>query len=193
MRKQSGQFGFTLVELMIVVTIVSILAGLASFSYGRITKRSRINEAVTTMAAIAGAQSMYYTTYYQYCSTASTPNSPSDADYDPSAASIRGQASGWDSPSPLWSQCMVMLPTSTHFQYVVAAGNSNTGCSNPPSVSSDSSGSKAIPACNSVDEGGDWWYVVARGDQDGDDNFSVFGTSSGMSDSHWSIEDIELE
>lgn len=52
--------GFTLIELMIVVTIVGVLAAIAIPAYLDYTKRTRMTEVLTAMDAIAQGVSEYY-------------------------------------------------------------------------------------------------------------------------------------
>lgn len=183
--------GFTLIELMIVVTIIAVLAAIGSYAYGRLTKRSRINQAVTFFASVAGAQTAYFDLYGEFGAT--DPAAPFD-DYDPAAADIRGRATTWSAPKAEWAQIGVRLPTSTHFQYVVVAGDPTTpACTAPPDVAVEGGGTRAVPACASVTVGTYWYYVVGRADQDADGFMSVFGSSDAMRETHWSINDLELE
>ncbi|MBN1946208.1 MAG: prepilin-type N-terminal cleavage/methylation domain-containing protein [Bradymonadales bacterium] len=185
------RFGFTLVELMIAVTIVAVLTTIGAYAYGRIVRRSRINQAVTFFAAVAGAQTAYYSTYGQYCSQAPLP--PQENDYDPPKTAIRAGATAWSNPDPLWQHCGIRLPSNTWFQYVMTAGTPQNNCLNPPDVARDGKSAVQVPACSSIANGTFWYYVVGRADQDGDGFMSAFGSSSTMTDTHWSIEGIELE
>ena len=58
--------GFTLIEMMIVVLVVSILAGLAYYNYGRYAMRARRADGKELLARVAAAQERYYTNFNQY-------------------------------------------------------------------------------------------------------------------------------
>jgi prepilin-type N-terminal cleavage/methylation domain-containing protein len=192
----------TLIELMIVVVIIGVLAAIATYAYGRLTKRNRINDAVVFMSTVAGAQGIYRQQYGEYGSTDQVE--PFDA-YDPAAASIRAGASPWSSPDTDWGVIGVQLPGSTYFQYLVVAGQPSGAtaiCKAPPDVPLPNGGTAPIPACASVCPGNEatnctpgtfWYYIIARGDQDGDGYFSVFGSSSTMERDHWALDHVELE
>ena len=56
---RSSRAGFTLVELMIVVVIISILAAVGSFGFRRWIGRARSTEAVTMLAEISSKEQTY--------------------------------------------------------------------------------------------------------------------------------------
>ena len=60
MFKRNGKSGFTLLELLIVVIIVSILAAVALPQFGKMTKRAKVTEGFNTVGAILTAQSIYF-------------------------------------------------------------------------------------------------------------------------------------
>jgi type IV pilus assembly protein PilE len=61
--------GFTLLELMVVVAIISLVAAYAAFNYGRYAFRTRRSEGQQTLMAIAAAEERYFTTYNTYVIT----------------------------------------------------------------------------------------------------------------------------
>ncbi|KAF1709461.1 pilus assembly protein PilE [Pseudoxanthomonas kalamensis DSM 18571] len=66
------QFGFTLIELMIVVAIVAILATIANASYQHFVIKSRRAAATTCLQERAQFMERYYTTHLTY----NDPNAP---------------------------------------------------------------------------------------------------------------------
>ncbi len=60
MFKRNRKFGFTLLELLIVVIIVSILASVALPQFGKMTRRAKASEAINTLGSIFTAESLYY-------------------------------------------------------------------------------------------------------------------------------------
>ena len=66
LRLFKAEKGFTLVELMIVVVIVGILAGVSIPMYGRSAKRARTSEAVGALGSIRSAMRIYYSEHRTY-------------------------------------------------------------------------------------------------------------------------------
>ncbi len=62
MARMEKRAGFTLIELMIVVTIVGVLAAIAIPAYNDYVKRSRMSEVVAAFDAIAQGASEYHGT-----------------------------------------------------------------------------------------------------------------------------------
>jgi prepilin-type N-terminal cleavage/methylation domain-containing protein len=58
--------GFTLVEMMIVVAIIAILAGIAVPMYTKYVRKSESMEAVRLMKQIADAEATYFSTHSKY-------------------------------------------------------------------------------------------------------------------------------
>ena len=58
--KKSRNFGFTLLELLIVVVIVGILASFALPQFSRFTRRARTSEAQVNIGALLTAEMIYY-------------------------------------------------------------------------------------------------------------------------------------
>jgi len=75
--RRAALAGFSLVELMIVVTIVAILAAIAIPQYNTSVRQSRRTEAKSALLDIAGREERYFNTNNAYSST------PSDLGYGP--------------------------------------------------------------------------------------------------------------
>lgn len=58
--KHAKQYGFTLIELMIVVVIIGILAGIAYPAYTKYTKQSRRSDAQIALTQATALQEKYY-------------------------------------------------------------------------------------------------------------------------------------
>lgn len=61
--------GFTLLELMVVVTIIALLAALAYDNYSRYAYRSRRVDGQNLLTGIAAAEQRYYTNYNNFTAT----------------------------------------------------------------------------------------------------------------------------
>jgi prepilin-type N-terminal cleavage/methylation domain-containing protein len=63
---RARQAGFTLVELLIVVTILGILAALAGVGYRRYVGRARVTEAVTLLSEMTSKEQVYFLEFGAY-------------------------------------------------------------------------------------------------------------------------------
>lgn len=63
-RERKNAKGFTLIEVMIVVAIISILAAVALPSYREYVKESNRSEAMAELSRIMGLQERYYTNQF---------------------------------------------------------------------------------------------------------------------------------
>src|ERR1700761_9066274 len=74
MRAYRGQAGFTLIELMIVVTIVGILTAIAVPAYRGYVRQAHLDEAKPYLLDIASKERSYKVRNGVYCCTTSTLN-----------------------------------------------------------------------------------------------------------------------
>jgi prepilin-type N-terminal cleavage/methylation domain-containing protein len=70
--KERGRYGFTLIELIIVIVIIGILASISASAISFNTRKAKRTEAITNMGAIRTAERLYFTEYGVYTSVGST-------------------------------------------------------------------------------------------------------------------------
>jgi prepilin-type N-terminal cleavage/methylation domain-containing protein len=93
---ESRQKGFTLIEVLIVIVILAVLAGLAVPMYQNTVERSRKAEALQTLAAIRASEIRYYAQNSVFvgngsCNQSGNPVAALDFDCRSSALSAGGQ------------------------------------------------------------------------------------------------------
>ena len=66
MLKKTMRKGFTLVEMMIVIAIIAVLAGVAIPQYGKYVRKSETVEGIRFMKQIVDAQMLYQSTHNAY-------------------------------------------------------------------------------------------------------------------------------
>lgn len=70
LRAQRGEAGFTLVELLIVVSILGILAGVVVFSVAGVEDNSKQNACKTEASTLRTAEEAYYVKNKSYATSA---------------------------------------------------------------------------------------------------------------------------
>ncbi len=88
--------GFTLIEMLVVVLIIGILAGIALPQYQRAVDKTRYSTMMNIAKALAEANERYYMVHDVYSTTYN------DLDIDIPAKSIRGQSAFFD-----WGECRI--------------------------------------------------------------------------------------
>ncbi len=113
--------GFSLIELMIVVAIISILASIAVPIYTRYIRKSRTSEAISNLGAIAMFEETYFSEGDSYVTTSPNPSEVpgpgSSGDRLPFSETIAG-----------WSTLGRVVPNGSplYFQYEIRAGRFNS-------------------------------------------------------------------
>jgi prepilin-type N-terminal cleavage/methylation domain-containing protein len=159
--------GFTLVELMIVVAILSVLAVVAGTAYRRYLDSARTTEAYAMLGEIRSRQEAYRAEFSQYLSTGTGetnlfPAVDSAACYptgnkEPCQKAVSASIPGTAVPAN-WT-ALGINPGRTTLQcgYVTIANSAGTTVNGNEGVRL--LGSTAIPT--------PWWYAIAVCDNDG--------------------------
>ena len=112
--KKSGNHGFTLLEILIVVVILGALAALAIPAYTATTEKAKKQEAFMALAAVREAQQRYYIANTSYA------NAFSSLDFDPST-SLTGQ-------TPIFTYTVGTTTDASHWTAKASrTGNSGAG------------------------------------------------------------------
>lgn len=106
-----ASFGFTLIEMMIVVAIVAILAAIAMPSYWQYVAKTNRSAAEGCLSQYATYMERYYTTNLSYAQ-------------DTSATPVANSAIG--SPSPLVLDCAATSQTGNNYQYSASVPTATT-------------------------------------------------------------------
>jgi prepilin-type N-terminal cleavage/methylation domain-containing protein len=169
--------GFTLVELMIAIAVVSILAAVAIPAYLNYLRQSYLSEATSSISSIKSAEESYFSINGCYVAAAPWP-----------AAVPVGCSVAWDpvtlDPNPWGRTGLSVRPDRrVRFQYAVYATNSLTTTSacapaadtgtSWGNLNSRAQGVGCVPnlSTNLVPASifpTNWYVVVARGDLSGD-------------------------
>ena len=188
--KQDKAFGFSLIELLVAVTIIGILAAVAIPQYSKYVKKSRTSEAMNNLNAIAMFQETYFSENDNYVTTPSNPTGTGVNAGVPTSANAGGRLL-FDADLGSWANLGRVIADNTpvYFQYEALAGQYN---STPAAVTS---GDLVLPTQNAALGGSDcngatamtanslgipatansnWFFITAIGDQDGDGTCSIF-------------------
>lgn len=160
-RGNRSQNGLTLIELMIVVAIVGILAGLAMYMFGGQSDRAKVTTEVAAMfAEFKVRQEQYHLENGAYLSTgASETDTWPPAPSGPSTPTeLRPMPAGWTN--------LRMNPdkSAVYCSYVSIAGTTDPSSGTP----TPSPGSIASSDFGYTPPVGNWYYLVAECDMDDD-------------------------
>lgn len=162
MRNRARATGFTLIELMIVVTIIGILAVVAIPRYMSYVFKAKTAEAIGFLSEIKAHQESYRADFGQYCNVSKTATAyyPDDKPTDVPKA--------WGSNAE-WTQLGAVPPGPVLFRYLTVAGL--PGTADLPSKH-DFGGDLGYT-------GNDFWFVSrAKGNLDNDSEYVIFESYS---------------
>jgi type IV pilus assembly protein PilA len=165
--------GFTLIELMIVVVIVSVLAMLAVVGYRKLIQSSHVTEATGMVQNIRVAEEAYKSETQQYAQVSSGLT----GDYYPVGAPVYETLFGWGgAPSGAgtvpWSALPVRVDGPVLFGYAAIVQPAGT---TPATIPLDGTATLSFPTALATDG----YIISAEGDLDGDTsiNTHVYGLS----------------
>jgi len=153
---RGGSAGFTLVELMVVVIIVGILAGLATYGVRRYLLEGKKAEAVSMLTQIRAAEEAYRDETFQYAGL-------DKFDVWHPTSEPGGKKYGWDSATTtmrtqVFDPLGVLPNGPVEYAYAVVAGPANTY---PPSL--------PITLPEDLEEStGPFYIAMAKADLDND-------------------------
>lgn len=140
MLQHSKRAGYTLVELMVVVTIIAILAVVALPAFSRYLNRARVTEGVAFIQEIRARQEAYRVDNGTYCRPATD---------NPTTVPRGGNFAAWDITSTDWNQLGAMPDNGqARFSYSMEAGDPGE-----------------LPDPPRGYDGSDFWFIV-RGTAD---------------------------
>jgi prepilin-type N-terminal cleavage/methylation domain-containing protein len=175
--------GMTLIELMMVVVILGILAGVGAYSYSAYLRRSRSQEARTMLASIAAREDAYRSEFSTYCAAGAmgTPTALGLSNAWPTAAPTSARVPFLTSGMPQeWLQLGFRPVGDVRYRYVVVVGT-------PPQAPPSPYDTGFSSAPNQ-----DLWYVAeAYGNLDADSVLSTFGIFSGNSNTLRIVNETE--
>jgi len=181
---RQAQSGFTLTELMVVVVIMAILAGIAYPTYMHQQRRAQAVEASETLTRVVQAQESYraeFTTYADVSNDLSLGGVNAGTtgilgnNWHPALGAPRSAPSGridfYINLPRAWSQIGVRPRQYVRYSYQTVAGNPGVI---PALAAAGDLGYGALP----IAQRGPWYYAIGSGDLDGDSTFSTFEVSS---------------
>ncbi len=192
-KRNQRPFGFSLIELMIVVTVMAVLAAVAMPIYGKYVKKTRTSEAICNLGTIAMFEETYFSEGDTYVTTAPNPDNVPDAGDGGGRRSFSSGCVGCEG----WQALGRVIPHGTplYFQYTARAGRfnsagtgSDTGtylvsATDIQTVGTADKACISTPATLTAGDVGitaaasyNWYYITAVGDQkrSANDKCSVF-------------------
>jgi type IV pilus assembly protein PilA len=160
--------GFTLVEMMVVVTIISILATMAMVGFRKITQSSHVSEATNMVQNIRVAQESYHSETQQYAPISKgfpSGSGPTAGGVLYPWASLYGHVEGWGALcggncNMEWSVLPLHVDGPVIFGYATVAGG--PGVAFPQAVTVN-----GVGIGNTAPTVSDWYGIAAEADLDG--------------------------
>ena len=170
--------GFTLVELMIVVAIVAVLAGIAVVAYTRHIKNGRLVSARAFIARIQAAQETYFQQNGTYCEPGGAA-----VNFDPPLSAPEPRAKPWNATTVHadWQQ-LGARPEGGYSYMAVYVDASDPGASH---ALSGSAATLQIPSQPNTGDAGvlqphPWYYIIGHLDLDGTGGYAGNGGCSAL-------------
>jgi prepilin-type N-terminal cleavage/methylation domain-containing protein len=171
----SRRLGFTLVELMIVVAIISVLAVIAGTAYRRYMDSGRTAEVMSMLGEIRGREEAYKAEYAKYLNS----DNGTETTFYPAllAKGKEPSAKTWNTGSqPQGWKDLGLNPSkySLYCGYSVVSGAANA-------AATQTRGKAIFAAITNSTPTVAWWYAIGTCDNDSDGDSShnaYFSTSS---------------
>ncbi len=189
---RGGARGFTLVEMMIVVVIMGILAGLAMVGYRRYIARARTAEAVAVLAEMASKEQVYFLEFGAYlplrADNNTTINPPSQNENAAAFYPISPSTTGFDSARTatsianpaLWPGAWRAIGLRPRDRQLYCTYLTNAGAAGLPVPAGNTIGAPLMGVMNANSPA--WFYSLAACNLNGASGFpndvTVFGISS---------------
>ena len=128
------QRGFTIVEIIVVVTVLAILVGISFFAYDRVQQDSRDNTRRSNATAIAHALEKYYDQNGEYPSVRSIVNNYADNTGTVVAAKLKVPIETLQMPQMPSSATngirSAASPVNNYLIYTASSATDNSACQN---------------------------------------------------------------
>jgi type IV pilus assembly protein PilA len=173
--RRSPRRGYTLVELMIVISIVGVLAALATYGVRRYVLASKSAEAIELINNIRAAQEQYRDERFRYLDVSSVDIGSGSFFPFASKTALRNSKHSWATGSTgiagKWAELGIFPSAPVAFGYACAAGQ--TADAVPTQATLGTAKNLRYPA-----SAANWYVVRAAADRDGDGTLALFVGSS---------------
>lgn len=172
-----GARGFTLVEMMLVVTLVGVLAALAVYGVRKYIYSSKTGEALDMIRAIKTAQETYRSETFTYLNVSTSFDAALSNFYPTSSPgrSVTAWGGGDETLSSRWKTLGVWPSAPVNYTYATVAGAAGTAPAAPLFT---------VGNWPSAATGQPWYVVMAAGDLDGNGEHEYFASASFTGEIH---------